>query len=80
MVKTFNDPHTGGHRIKDHEDYGSFKTKSEAQEAYKHHSYRRGKADGSEGRTPEYNEGPHHKGEYMRGYKEHQKPEWGKGK
>lgn len=80
MVKTFFNALSGDHRIKDHEDYGGYKTKTEAQTAYKEHSYRRGKSDASYGRSPEYKDAPHHKSEYMRGYKEHQASNWGDGK
>lgn len=78
MVKTFFNSLSGDHRIDNHEDWGGYKSKSEAQEAYRHHSFRRGKADASDGRKPDPED--LHKGKYKAGYQEHQRSSWGSGK
>lgn len=90
MSKIVHDPLSGFFRIHGKEHLGSYTDKKSAKEAHRNEenhlkslSYNYGKEHAESGRSKDeasLEEGYYHKGEYNRGYKEHQKPEWGDGK
>jgi hypothetical protein len=71
MVKTFFDPYSGKHRIKDHEDIGGFDSRKEAQEHFKRQAFLSGKADGYTGYPKEeYKNTDYPKSHYLKGHAE----------